>query len=137
MRNLVTSRFLQIAVVAAAVAASFGTFHQRHAYGAASPVDQRPSGFRVVAPLESGNLLLFPVVQSGKLPGSQFITLDEGIKSGEVEVTEAGMVRGLIRRRPAQGQGRTMASPDLRPSIGATRSTPLCWSTTPISLCCF
>jgi len=105
MRNLVTSRFLQIAVVAAAVAASFGTFHQRHAYGAASPVDQRPSGFRVVAPLESGNLLLFPVVQSGKLPGSQFITLDEGIKSGEVEVTEAGMVRGLIRRRPAQGAG--------------------------------
>lgn len=115
MRNLVTSRFLQIAVVAAAVAASFGTFHQRHAYGAASPVDQRPSGFRVLAPLESGNLLLFPVVQSGKLPGSQFITLDEGIKSGEVEVTEAGGVRGLVRRRPAQGS---------RPDNGVARPAP-------------
>ena len=57
--------------------------------------------FRVLAPIESGNLLLFPVVRAyGKSPGeTPFITLDEGIKSGEVEVTEAGRVQGLVRPR--------------------------------------
>ena len=57
--------------------------------------------FRVLAPIESGNLLLFPVVRSAKTTGtSPFLTLDEGIKSGLVEVTEAGKVRGLVRPRP-------------------------------------
>jgi hypothetical protein len=57
--------------------------------------------YRVLAPIESGNLLLFPVVRAyGKSPGeTPFITLDEGIKSGEVEVTEAGRVQGLVRPR--------------------------------------
>ena len=57
--------------------------------------------FRVLAPIESGNLLLFPVVRAnGKSPGATpFLTLDEGIKNGQVEVTEAGKVRGLVRPR--------------------------------------
>jgi hypothetical protein len=57
--------------------------------------------YRVLAPIESGNLLLFPVVRaSGKAGGgSPFLTLDEGFKNGSVEVTEAGNVRGLVRRR--------------------------------------
>jgi hypothetical protein len=57
--------------------------------------------FKVLAPIESGNLLLFPVVrENGKSPGATpFLTLDEGIKSGQVEVTEAGKVRGLVRPR--------------------------------------
>lgn len=69
---------------------------------AAGPTAPGLGGYRVLAPIESGNLLLFPVVQSGKMPASPFITLDEGIKSGQVEVTEAGRVRGLVRPRPAQ-----------------------------------
>jgi hypothetical protein len=57
--------------------------------------------YRVLAPIESGNLLLFPVVRaSGKAGGgSPFLTLDEGFKNGSVEVTEAGNVRGLVRSR--------------------------------------
>ncbi len=57
--------------------------------------------FRVLAPIASGNLLLFPVVRgNAKLSGgSGFLTLDEGLKNGSVEVTEAGRVRGLERRR--------------------------------------
>lgn len=57
--------------------------------------------FRVLAPIESGNLLLFPVVRgNGKAgPSAPFLTLDEGLKNGAVEVTEAGKVRGLVRRR--------------------------------------
>jgi hypothetical protein len=59
------------------------------------------SGFRVLKPIESGGLTLFPVVRNdGKAAaGAQFLTLDEGFRSGEVEVTEAGKVRGLVRSR--------------------------------------
>jgi hypothetical protein len=57
--------------------------------------------YRVLAPIESGNLLLFPVVRgNGKAsPATPFLTLDEGLKNGSVEVTEAGKVRGLVRHR--------------------------------------
>ena len=33
-----------------------------------------------------------------------FITLDEGLKSGEVEVTEAGRARGLVRPEGRRGR---------------------------------
>ena len=73
---------------------------------------EAPAGaYRVLAPIESGNLLLFPVVRAnGKATyGTPFITLDEGMRSGEVEVTEAGNVRGLVRPR---GPARPPAYPD-------------------------
>ena len=59
------------------------------------------SGYRVLKPIESGDLTLFPVVRADArtLPADQFLTLDEGLRSGEVEVTEAGKVRGLVRSR--------------------------------------
>ena len=68
---------------------------------AGGPLEAGNDPYRVLAPIESGNLLLFPVVRAGsKSPGATpFITLDEGIKNGEVEVTEAGRVRGLVRPR--------------------------------------
>ena len=59
------------------------------------------SGYRVLAPIQSGDLTLFPVVRAdGKAgEGAAFLTLDEGLRSGEVEVTEAGNARGLVRPR--------------------------------------
>jgi hypothetical protein len=72
------------------------------ATGAAGPAIGSGDSYRVLAPIESGNLLLFPVVRTVEMPGSTpFLTLDEGIKSGQVEVTEAGKVRGLVRPRTA------------------------------------
>jgi hypothetical protein len=70
----------------------------------------------VLAPIESGNLLLFPVVRdnfrSGVPAESPFVTLDEGIKSGEVEVTEAGRVQGLARpRQTFPGDRRYFSTP--------------------------
>jgi hypothetical protein len=59
----------------------------------------------VLAPIESGNLTLFPVVESGKTAASPFITLDEGITSGQVLITEAGNLRGLVRPRPSARSG--------------------------------
>jgi hypothetical protein len=66
---------------------------------AAGPIDG--GGYRVLKPIETGYLTLFPVVRvTGKMPPpDQFLTLDEGLKNGEVEVTEAGRVRGLVRSR--------------------------------------
>src|SRR5215471_6781172 len=66
---------------------------------AAGPIES--SGYKVLKPIESGDLTLFPIVRTtGKTPpADQFLTLDEGLKNGEVEVTEAGRVRGLVRSR--------------------------------------
>jgi hypothetical protein len=86
----------------AALAAGLALRHTNQVQ-AAGPTDSGNTAYRVLAPIESGNLLLFPVIASGKTPPSPFLTLDEGIKSGAVEVTEAGRVRGLVRPRPAQG----------------------------------
>jgi hypothetical protein len=68
---------------------------------AGGPLQGEGGPYRVLAPIVSGNLLLFPVVRDdGKSTGeTPFITLDEGLKSGEVEVTEAGRARGLVRPR--------------------------------------
>ncbi|HWR15129.1 MAG TPA: DUF6569 family protein [Terriglobales bacterium] len=57
------------------------------------------SSYRVLVPLSSGNLLIFPVVTKSEMDTSMFITLDEGLRSGEVVVTESGSVQPLIRRR--------------------------------------
>jgi len=59
------------------------------------------SGYRVLKPIQSGDLTLFPVVGGDDKASAHdpFLTLDEGLRSGEVEVTEAGSVRGLVRSR--------------------------------------
>jgi hypothetical protein len=70
---------------------------------AGGPSESESGPYRVLAPIVSGNLLLFPVVRADGKSAMEtpFITLDEGLKSGDVEVTEAGRARGLVRRRGA------------------------------------
>ncbi|HEY1678205.1 MAG TPA: DUF6569 family protein [Candidatus Sulfotelmatobacter sp.] len=58
------------------------------------------SGYKVLDPIRHGNLTVFPVVTAKSYPTSEFLTLDEGLRSGEVVVTEAGIVQGLVRRPP-------------------------------------
>jgi ARG/rhodanese/phosphatase superfamily protein len=60
-------------------------------------------GYKVLEPIRHGNLTVFPVVAAKSYPTSEFLTLDEGLRSGEIVVTEAGNVQGLIRRHPAPG----------------------------------
>lgn len=57
-------------------------------------------GYSLLSPIRSGNLTVFPVVANKSYDTAEFLTLDEGLRSGEVVVTEAGQARGLIRRRP-------------------------------------
>src|ERR1700722_11411284 len=58
-------------------------------------------GYKVLDAIRHGNLTVFPVVASKSYPTGEFLTLDEGLRSGEVVVTEYGNARGLIRRRNA------------------------------------
>jgi hypothetical protein len=61
------------------------------------------SGYKVLDPIRHGNLTVFPVVATKSYSTSEFLTLDEGLRSGDVVVTEAGSVQGLIRRHPVAG----------------------------------
>lgn len=67
------------------------------------------SSYQVLAPIRHGNLTIFPVVAARSHDTSQFLTLDEGLRSGEVIVTEAGNVSPLVRPRhphPVWQEGR-------------------------------
>jgi len=60
------------------------------------------AGYRVLEPVKHGNLTIFPVVSTTSHDTHQFLTLDEGLRSGEVVVTEAGNVSPLVRPRHGQ-----------------------------------
>lgn len=59
------------------------------------------SEFKVLEGIRHGNLTVFPVVAAKSYPTGEFLTLDEGLRSGEVVVTEYGNAVGLVRRHPA------------------------------------
>lgn len=58
-----------------------------------------PSGYKVLEPIRHGNLTIFPVVTAKSHDTQEFLTLDEGLRSGEVVVTESGNAAPLIRPR--------------------------------------
>lgn len=58
--------------------------------------------YKVLAPIHSGGVTLYPVVRPHPEVNAaqwKYITLDEGLASGEVVVTEAGRAAGLVRTR--------------------------------------
>ena len=58
-------------------------------------------GYEALPPITHANLTIFPVVAAaGRSHDTRnFLTLDEGLRSGEVVVTEAGSIGPLMRRR--------------------------------------
>jgi hypothetical protein len=58
------------------------------------------SGYKVLEPIRHGSLTVFPVIAPKSYATGEFLTLDEGLRSGDVVVTEYGNIRGLLRRRP-------------------------------------
>ena len=59
------------------------------------------SGYEALPAITHANLTIFPVVAAaGRSHDTRnFLTLDEGLRSGEVVVTEAGRIAPLMRRR--------------------------------------
>src|SRR2546428_4374244 len=61
-------------------------------------------GYKVLEPIRHGNLTVFPVIAAKSHDTAEFITLDEGLRSGEVVVTESGNISPLMRPRHRHGQ---------------------------------
>src|SRR5207302_11104409 len=57
------------------------------------------SDYKVLEPIRHVSLTGFPVVAAKSYNTAEFLTLDEGLRSGEVLVTESGGLRPLMRRR--------------------------------------
>jgi hypothetical protein len=72
------------------------------AYGPASAPAESTGDYKLLAPISHGDLTIFPVVTAKSHDTTGFITLDEGIRSGEVVVTEVGNIHGMMRRRSTQ-----------------------------------
>ncbi len=64
---------------------------------AVAGVPKENGSYRVLPAIVRGNLAIFPVVASHTHETSQLMTLDDGVRSGQVTVTEAGDDRGLVR----------------------------------------
>jgi hypothetical protein len=56
------------------------------------------AGYKVIAPVTQGNLTVFPVIADVVRDTKNLITLDEGLRSGQVVITENGGAVGLQRR---------------------------------------
>src|SRR5579864_118759 len=68
--------------------------------GDAGSLPSTSNDYKILAPITHGDLTIFPVVSAKSHDTSDFITLDEGIRSGEVVVTEVGNLHSTMRRRP-------------------------------------
>ena len=74
---------------------------------APNPAPGKPEGnWRLLDPVAYENIAIFPVVSSSTQDTSPFLTLDEGLSSGEVIISEQGAA-GLARSR----DGRPVAVP--------------------------
>lgn len=59
------------------------------------------AAWRLLAPVSYENITLFPVVQSAEPDTSAFLTLDQGLASGEVLISEQG-ANGMARTRDSR-----------------------------------
>jgi len=61
--------------------------------GAGTPTHE----YKVLPPITRGNLSLFPIAGGTEANTAPLLTLDQGVRSGAVVVTEAGSLQGLVR----------------------------------------
>ena len=78
------------------------------------------ANYKVLPPTTQDNLTVFPIVSDTVRNTASFLTLDEGIRSGQVVVTEHG-TGGLVRPRPRPSG---IADPWPQPENIPTRPVP-------------
>jgi hypothetical protein len=88
-----------------------------------APLPPSEGGWRLLDPVTYENISIFPVVTSAQQDTSAFLTLDEGLSSGDVIVSEQGAA-GLARTR------------DSRRNTPPRPSTSSCWSIAASAPCC-
>jgi hypothetical protein len=95
-------------ITALSAVATFGSLAFVFAAPHATNASQRPEGdWRILDPVAYENIAIFPVVSSSSQDTSRFLTLEEGLASGEVIVSERGAA-GIVRNR---GQVRPPVAP--------------------------
>ncbi len=85
-----------------AVAASGPSVVASGSQQANSSPPPQSENYKVLAPIDSGGVTLYPIVRlhpEANAAQWKYITLDEGLRGGEVVVTEAGKAAGLVRSR--------------------------------------
>lgn len=92
-------RFLPFAALTAAILLT--------AVFAFSDKTASPQDYSVLQPITSGNLTIFPVVATHVHDTGAFLTLDEGVRTGAVVITETSQAPPLARRpgMPTRSQG--------------------------------
>ncbi len=96
MRPRLIAAVTSAAVTGLAVVAGMVSLNVRPVHAGEQP---SASGYKVLEPIRHGSLTVFPIVAPKSYSTGEFLTLDEGLRSGDVVVTEYGNVRGLMRRR--------------------------------------
>lgn len=62
-------------------------------------VAQFRQSWRVLEPISRGNLSIYPVLSKLRADTSAFLTLDEGVASGDVRIAERGQLEPVMQRR--------------------------------------
>ena len=83
------------AVLTAACALMAAHFHEDQS--------KRIANYTILEPITQGNLTVFPVATESVHDTHIFLTLDDGIRSGQVVVAEEGGSPGMVRPRPREG----------------------------------
>jgi hypothetical protein len=92
---------MKLAILAVMVTLLCGlTLVARSKAGESRSLPAAVNDYKILTPISHGDLTIFPVVSTRVHDTSDFITLDEGIRSGEVVVTEAGNLHSTMHRRP-------------------------------------
>jgi hypothetical protein len=99
---------IYVAVVCALVLAGAVLSQSKRVSAGESPIVY---GYKVLAPIRQGNLTIFPVVTSKTHSTDAFLTLDEGVRTGDVVVSESGRIAPLIRRRDHRRYGEQPLQP--------------------------
>ncbi|MGA8233919.1 MAG: DUF6569 family protein [Candidatus Acidiferrales bacterium] len=89
--NWIITALASALAVGTMLVARVGTSEDAHA-------GQSSSEYKVLPAIKHGNLSVYPVVAGGSHDTKEFITLDEGLSSGQVVVSEYGNLKTMIRR---------------------------------------
>ena len=89
--------------------------------GASEPPAKYDGDWRLLEPISYENLTVFPVVSSSGYDTSQFLTLEEGLSSGEIIVREQG-AETLVRSRDSNRQYVTGSGPSVNQLVLLNRS---------------
>lgn len=89
--------------------------------GCPTPPSKYDGDWRLLEPITYENLTVFPVVSSGGYDTSQFLTLEEGLSSGQIIVREQG-AETMVRTRDTNRQYVTNSGPSVNQLVLLNRS---------------